>query len=94
MRGNPRHARCAKPPDAGGDSNTGPAGVAAGPHAGFIPTLVDWLCAEYGETRESAFGTYPLACALALWPAAIERRGGDPTGPSAEIKAFLRAMKS
>jgi hypothetical protein len=50
--------------------------------------------AEYGETLESAIGTFPLAAALALWPAAIERKGGDPTGPNAETKAFLKAMQA
>lgn len=50
--------------------------------------------AEYGETRESAFGTFPLAAALALWPAAIERKGGEATGPNAETRAFLQAMQA
>ena len=49
--------------------------------------------AEYGETLESAFQTFPLAAAMALWPANIERHGGTPPGPSAEMRAFLKAVK-
>lgn len=46
--------------------------------------------AEYRLTREEAFGEFPLAAALALLPASIERRGGTPPGPSAEVAAFIR----
>jgi hypothetical protein len=54
--------------------------------------MVDWLMADYGESRESAFGTFPMAAAIVLWPAAVERKGGEPTGPDAATRAFLRSM--
>jgi hypothetical protein len=48
--------------------------------------------AEYNETLESAWGTFPMAAAMALWPACVERHGGEVSGPSAEVRAFMRAM--
>ncbi len=50
--------------------------------------------AEYGVSREDAWGTFPLAAALALLPPSIERRGGTPSGPSAEQSAFIRAANA
>jgi len=49
--------------------------------------------AEYGASRAEAWLRWPLPAALALMPAALERHGKQPAGPSAELQAFIAATK-
>ena len=95
-----RHPAKRKPPAAGDDKsagdgsgpdNPGNLGISAGSHAGFIPTMIEHIMAEYHCTRREAWEEFPLPAALVLLPATLERQGKKPGGPSAEMLAFIAA---
>lgn len=48
---------------------------------------------EYRLTRLEAWAEFPLPAALVMMPAALERHGRKPGGPSAEQLAFIQAAK-
>jgi hypothetical protein len=56
-------------------------------------SLADFLQGEYGIPLAAAIWAYPLPAALALWPAAVRRHGGEARGPDAGDRAAGRAMQ-